>query len=208
MAGNNCYAQLAAKVYTTSFKKFDLNQSGWLSGRELTTCNCLQYDTDADNEVTLEEFFIGRGMTRQEAKKYSSATTPTAATTAPLAKPVAPATAKPLVVNPVREKATGTGTQNIKGAWSYVGFIEKNGTITRMGSRMSSLNFGADGKYEVNTWMGGSNNMRQVGTYRLSGNRLTMTSSGGDVTKYTLSFNADGEMSMKNDKGGGYLAAR
>ena len=202
LLANNCYAQLAARVFGTSFKRFDANQSGWLSGKELTACNCTQYDTNADNEVTLEEFFIGKGMTKQEAKKYSSAINPTAV------QPASPVTAKPAAANPVQQKTTGTGTPNIRGAWSYVGFIEKGGKITRMSSRMSSLNLGADGKFEVNTWMGGSNNMRQVGTYTLSGNRLTMITSGGEVRKYTLSFSADGEMSMTNEKGEGFVAAR
>ncbi len=63
-------------------------------------------------------------------------------------------------------------------------------------------------KFEVNTWMGGSNNMRQVGTYTLSGNRLTMITSGGEIRKYTLSFSANGEMNMTNEKGEGFVAAR
>lgn len=202
IVANNCYAQLAARLATSSFKRFDANKSGWLSGKELTACNCIQYDNNADSEVTLEEFFIGKGMTIQEAKKYSTAINPTAA------KPSSPVTAKPAPANPVQQKTTGTGTPNIQGAWSYTGFIEKDGKITRMGTRMSSLDLGADGKYVLNTWMGGSNNMRQAGTYKLSGNRLTMITSGGEVRKYTLSFSADGEMSMRNEKGGGYLAAR
>lgn len=123
-------------------------------------------------------------------------------------QPASPAAANSAAANPVQQKTTGIGTPNIRGAWSYVGFIEKGGKITRMGSRMSSLNLGADGKYVVNTWLGGSNNMRQAGTYTLSGNRLTMITSGGEVRKYTLSFSADGEMSMTNEKGEGYVAAR
>jgi len=123
-------------------------------------------------------------------------------------QPASPAAANSAAANPVQQKTTGIGTPNIRGAWSYVGFIEKGGKITRMGSRMSSLNLGADGKYVVNTWLGGSNNMRQAGTYTFSGNRLTMITSDGEVRKYTLSFSADGEMSMTNEKGEGYVAAR
>jgi hypothetical protein len=79
---------------TSSFKRYDGNKSGSLSGKELTSCNCMQYDTNADNEVTLEEFFIGKGMTTQEAKKYSTATSTTTATSASPAqvKPAASAT--------------------------------------------------------------------------------------------------------------------
>ena len=189
------FSQASPTYAKWKFGRFDVNKSGWLSGNELTNCECKQYDTNADNEVTLQEFFIGLKVRGQA---------PTATSTKP-----APATkAKPVTPAPVQEKTVGRGTTNIIGAWSYTAFIEKNGSITRMGTRVSSLNFGGNGKYEVNTWLGGSNNMRQVGTYTLTGNRLTMISSGGDVTKYTLSFAADGEMSMRNEKGGGYLAAR
>jgi tRNA_anti-like len=45
------------------FQRFDSNQSGWLSGKELIECQCNSYDKSGDNEVTKAEFFAGRGVT-------------------------------------------------------------------------------------------------------------------------------------------------
>jgi hypothetical protein len=106
---NTCHAQLAARLWGSSFKKFDANKSGWLSGKELTACNCVQYDTNADSEVTLEEFLVGKGMTRQEAKKYSSNVNSTAAT------PATPVKERSAVSNPVQEKPAGTGIPRTSG---------------------------------------------------------------------------------------------
>lgn len=58
----NCFAQLAEKIAESSFRKFDGNGSGWLSGKELDACNCKEYDTNGDNEVTLQEYFAGKGI--------------------------------------------------------------------------------------------------------------------------------------------------
>lgn len=44
------------------FQRFDRNQSGWLSGKELIECQCKDYDKSGDNEVTKSEFFAGRGV--------------------------------------------------------------------------------------------------------------------------------------------------
>lgn len=41
------------------FRAFDLNESGWLSGRELVACDCRAYDADRNGEITWEEFRIG-----------------------------------------------------------------------------------------------------------------------------------------------------
>jgi hypothetical protein len=41
------------------FQAFDLNQSGWLSGREVTACDCPAYDGDRNGEITWEEFRAG-----------------------------------------------------------------------------------------------------------------------------------------------------
>jgi hypothetical protein len=58
------------------FQRFDGNQSGWLSGRELIECQCKNYDTSGDNEVTKAEFFTGRGLTLSPARTLKNDTVP------------------------------------------------------------------------------------------------------------------------------------
>ncbi len=41
------------------FENYDGNKSGWLSGRELGACQCIEFDTNGDNEVTRAEFMAG-----------------------------------------------------------------------------------------------------------------------------------------------------
>lgn len=38
------------------FRQFDINEDGWLSGRELAACRCRAADRDGDNEVTWTEY--------------------------------------------------------------------------------------------------------------------------------------------------------
>ena len=64
-----CLGQNAkTSVAERDFQRFDGNQSGWLSGRELIECQCKSYDKDRDNEVTKAEFLAGRGVTLQSKK--------------------------------------------------------------------------------------------------------------------------------------------
>lgn len=56
VAGQNVKSESVER----DFQRFDGNQSGWLSGRELIECQCKEYDKDGDNEVTKAEFFAGR----------------------------------------------------------------------------------------------------------------------------------------------------
>jgi hypothetical protein len=58
------------------FQRFDRNQSGWLSGRELIECQCKDYAKSGDNEVTKTEFFAGRGVTLSANKPTNDDPTP------------------------------------------------------------------------------------------------------------------------------------
>ena len=63
LAAGICFAQDAKTTAAErDFQRFDGNQSGWLSGKELIECQCRSYDTTGDNEVTKAEFFAGRGV--------------------------------------------------------------------------------------------------------------------------------------------------
>jgi hypothetical protein len=43
------------------FKKYDISGNGYLSGTEITACNCKHFDFDGDGIVMDTEFFKGRG---------------------------------------------------------------------------------------------------------------------------------------------------
>lgn len=69
-----CVAQTSnSKTVEEEFNSFDGNKSGWLSGRELTSCNCISYDTNGDNEVTLEEYIAAKGGGKTLGSKVSFA---------------------------------------------------------------------------------------------------------------------------------------
>jgi len=53
-------AQTLTKDARSDFRRFDITESGWLSGTELDACGCRRYDTDKDGEVTLAEYEAGR----------------------------------------------------------------------------------------------------------------------------------------------------
>jgi|SRR6185437_9924919 len=67
-AGICCAQDAETAAAERDFQRFDGNQSGWLSGKELIACQCLSYDKSGDNEVTKAEFFAGRGVTLQANK--------------------------------------------------------------------------------------------------------------------------------------------
>lgn len=68
-----CVAQTSSKTIEEEFDRFDGNKSGWLSGRELTACSCLAYDTNGDNEVTREEYLAGKGGRKNVGSEVSFA---------------------------------------------------------------------------------------------------------------------------------------
>ena len=77
LASGVCLAQDAKTTAAErDFQRFDGNQSGWLSGKELIECQCRSYDTTGDNEVTKAEFFAGRGLTLQVDKATGDDTPP------------------------------------------------------------------------------------------------------------------------------------
>jgi hypothetical protein len=78
LAAGICLAQDARTIAAEQdFQRFDGNQSGWLSGKELIACQCQSYDKTGDNEVTKAEFFAGRGVTLVANKPAGDDTPPT-----------------------------------------------------------------------------------------------------------------------------------
>ncbi len=186
----SCSAQTSkAKLTEAEFKKFDKNESGWLSGNEITACNCKNYDGDGDGEVTKEEFFTGKGVSMQVEKKA--------------------------VVNVEKPKQktaeanNGTAGGNIKGNWWYSSLIYANGEVYKLRNRQSVLELKPNGDFYMNTWTGGINNMSNDGTYTVSGKRLTLTKKDGKKEVFSFSLSADGSvLTLKGGDGSGSTLER
>ena len=76
-----------------AFGAFDLNESGWLSGREITACDCRSYDSDRNGEITWDEFRAGwaRAPLFGDGAAPRGREVPQAATNPPLTQRPAPA---------------------------------------------------------------------------------------------------------------------
>jgi len=186
-----CSSQsLKEKVTTAEFRKLDANASGWLSGNELTACNCKSYDSNGDNEITKDEFFAGQGVktgtTRQgtgevKANKESIA----------------------------KERGTPASSNKLAGAWWHTTIMYADGKDYQLRNRQSGLNLNDNGSYVLNTWLGGANNMRTTGTYSVSGNNLTLKQRDGKIFKYALELSADQKLlTIRADDGSGYKLER
>ena len=177
-------AQGTSKVVRdTEFKKWYANESGWLSGNELIACKCAAYDTDGDNEVTADEYKKGKA-----ANGVSS---------------TAQQGNKPAAKAPVQQ---GIGVQ---GAWWFTTILYADGTNYVLRNRQSGLDLTPNGRYVLNTWLGGANNMRTAGTYTVAGKKLTLREDGGIIKPYTFTLNADGTLlTLRGTDGSGYIAER
>jgi hypothetical protein len=165
------------------FKRLDSNQSGWLSGKEIEACGCKSYDTNSDNEITKKEFAAGKGGSTGIALQ-----TPKGA-----------------------PKATGAAgsASGLKGSWWFTTLLYKNGTRDELRNRQSGLDLKVDGTYVINTWLGGSNNMRTAGTYKLTGNKFTLLQKGSAPKVYTATLSDGGTiLTLIASDGSGYKAAR
>ncbi|MEJ7912295.1 MAG: hypothetical protein WKF70_04015 [Chitinophagaceae bacterium] len=168
----NCLAQTAqTKLTEEQFRKFDKNQSGWLSGNELLACGCKNFDGDGDNEVTQQEFFAGQGLKLASTRQATGATE-----------------AKSL------EFKDGSGNNNIQGAWWFTVILYADGTDYVLRNRQSGLDLHANGTYTLNTWLGGANNMRTAGTYTVLGSKLTLNEKGGDKKVYQFKLGEAGSV--------------
>ncbi|MFC4454833.1 hypothetical protein [Deinococcus sonorensis] len=85
-------AALPTGTAEQQFAALDLTQDGWLSGTELTGCNCTQSDTNHDGEVSRAEFLAGRQRAASVGAPAAPATRPATAS-APAAAPPQPTAA-------------------------------------------------------------------------------------------------------------------
>ena len=137
----SCSSQTSkSKITEEEFKKFDGDESGWLSGKELIACNCKNYDTNGDNEVTKEEFFTGKGSKMTTIIVADANQTKT----------------KTGQIKPGKAQNNGAASGNIKGAWAYTTILYADGTVYELRNRMSNLDLHEDGTYNQNTWVGTS----------------------------------------------------
>lgn len=115
----------AAETPEQEFARFDVTESGWLSGTELDACNCRQYDRDGDGEVTKAEFMAGRAGTAPSASPQAAGRTPPPPP-APARTPPPPPPASP-APDAARELRVGDGVE------AYIHFKWQPAKILRIG---------------------------------------------------------------------------
>ena len=75
------------------------------------------------------------------------------------------------------------GSDALHGSWYYASGESEGRTSSVSGD----LKFTADGKFEDNRYIGGIGGFRK-GSYRVSGDKLTLNSDNGDTQTYRFSF--------------------
>jgi hypothetical protein len=193
-----CLAQDAKRsAAERDFQRFDGNQSGWLSGKELAACQCKSYDRDGDNEVTKAEFFAGRGVALQtnkptddddEAQTSDDDGAPNNGSgrggEAKNARQVAP-------TNRTRNQPQRKG-EGVVSPWYYIALVSEDGSEKELSNRESYLDLKADGTFENSLGaLGGRGS--QIGTYRVKGNQLTLNAENREPKTYTMTFGDDGK---------------
>jgi len=191
----SCSSQTSkSKITEEEFKKFDANESGWLSGKELIACNCKNYDGNGDNEITKEEFFAGKGTKMPGNVAVAE---------------VNQAKQKPQANKTEKQTTNGAGTANIKGAWLYTTILYADGKVYELRNRQSNIDLKENGDYYQNTWMGGINNMSTDGKYVVAGSRLTLKPKSGKEEIYIFNLSADGNLlNLKAGDGSGWKLER
>ena len=109
-----------AESAEAEFARYDITESGWLSGTELDACDCRQLDQDGDGEVTKAEFVAGR----TDAPAPPAPATPAQQTPPPAAEPQQAAQA----TDPQpTELAVGAEVE------AYISFAWRPATIVQIG---------------------------------------------------------------------------
>lgn len=166
-----------ANTVRADFNSFDRNGSGWLSGNELTACNCKNYDTDGNNEITLEEFLAGNGiksntkLTEPVEKKIPIVT----------ANKITAATNGKIYFRTISWYSPYGSTLELK--WIFLG---DNGTVVvNPKNGVNPVNYAAELK----------NNAANVGKYHIAGKKLNITWGNGKTVSWGLDFR-DGDISV------------
>jgi hypothetical protein len=88
------------------FARYDITEGGWLSGTELSACDCRGDDANGDGEVTKAEFVAG--FVRREGSSPASTSTRSPTPSRPAPSPSTPVNPPNLDAEPT--PATGSGT--------------------------------------------------------------------------------------------------
>lgn len=102
----------AAAGVRARFRTFDINEDGWLSGRELDACRCRAADRDGDNEVTWAEYAGAAGPAGAAAPVEPTRTAPTPAARAAARTPYEVGQMVELYVDGGWVRATIVGSRN------------------------------------------------------------------------------------------------
>jgi hypothetical protein len=95
---------------------------------------------------------------------------------------------------------------DVVGSWRIAAILNEDGSTMELRHKQSSFEFGSDGKYNQNIWVG--NNLQgHGGTYKISGNQLTLDWSGKKEV-YTMTPGANGTLTLKEASGSGWRLER
>jgi hypothetical protein len=83
-------------------------------------------------------------------------------------------------------------TEGVVGTWYYISLINDDGSEKELSNRESFLDLKADGTFENSLGVLAGRGS-QIGTYSVSGNRLTLNAENREPKTYTMTFGNDGK---------------
>jgi hypothetical protein len=83
-------------------------------------------------------------------------------------------------------------TEGVVGTWYYISLINDDGSEKELSNREGFLNLKADGTFENSLGVLAGRGS-QIGTYTVSGNRLTLNAENREPKTYTMTFGNDGK---------------
>ena len=83
---------------------------------------------------------------------------------------------------------TPANNGNLVGSWFYIALMNADGSESPLNHRQSLLNLKADGTFESTFGQ-----FHEIGTYRVNGNRVTLSPENKAPKTYSVSFGDDGK---------------
>jgi hypothetical protein len=87
-------------------------------------------------------------------------------------------------------------SEGLVGVWYYIALVDADGSEKELSNRESFLDLKADGTFENSLGVLAGRGS-QVGTYSVSGSRLTLNAENREPKTYTMTFGNDGKKTHK-----------